>query len=290
MTPSNSLKLACGGLLAMAAALGIGRFVYTPILPLMVDALGWSQADAGFVASANFLGYLIGALVAGHRLFAAAPRQWLLIALALSAATTAGMGLATFLPVHIGLRFGGGVASALVIICASTLVLDSLASDGRGHLSAVHFAGVGVGVVISAAVVSVMIAIGAGWRELWLASGLIAAIAGVIAAILLQSGPGRPFAVGVAQTGSGKTGLASMIAAYGLFGFGYVITATFLVTIVRQTREIHALEPWIWILFGLAAVPSVPLWQMVGRKIGLAKAYAVACVMEAAGVAASVEW
>ena len=71
---------------------------------------------------------------------------------------------------------------------------------------------------------------------------------------------------------------------------GYVITATFLVTIVRQTREIHALEPWIWILFGLAAVPSVPLWQMVGRKIGLAKAYAVACVMEAAGVAASVEW
>jgi MFS family permease len=81
-----------------------------------------------------------------------------------------------------------------------------------------------------------------------------------------------------------------MIMAYGLFGFGYVITATFLVTIVRQSLEIRSLEPWIWMLFGFAALPSVPLWQGLGRQIGLMRAYAIACAIEATGIAASVDW
>jgi len=86
------------------------------------------------------------------------------------------------------------------------------------------------------------------------------------------------------------SGLPTLIAAYGLFGFGYVITATFLVAIVRAKPELQALEAWIWVLFGFAAVPSVALWSWVGARIGLAIAFALACVTEAVGVAASVEW
>ena len=81
-----------------------------------------------------------------------------------------------------------------------------------------------------------------------------------------------------------------MVTAYGLFGFGYVITATFLVAIVRQTPEIRPLEPWIWLLFGAAAVPSVALWVRLGQGMGLTRAFAIAAVVEAVGVAASVEW
>ena len=81
-----------------------------------------------------------------------------------------------------------------------------------------------------------------------------------------------------------------MVVAYGLFGFGYIITATFLVTIVRLTDEVRALEPWVWILFGLAAIPSVAFWTRLGERIGIMNAFAAACVIEAIGVAASVEW
>src|ERR1700722_17078747 len=132
MRTDRSAALAFGGLAAMTAAIGIGRFVYTPILPAMLGALGWSKSDAGLVASANLLGYFIGALLAGRPWVAARPRLWLLAALAISAASTAAMASPSDTVSFIILRFIGGVASAFVIVCASTLVLGRLALAGRG--------------------------------------------------------------------------------------------------------------------------------------------------------------
>jgi Uncharacterised MFS-type transporter YbfB len=80
-----------------------------------------------------------------------------------------------------------------------------------------------------------------------------------------------------------------VVAAYGLFGSGYIITATFLVAIVRGSAQVHAFEPLVWLVVGLTAAPSVALWTSVGEKIGIARAF-VACVVEALGVGASVLW
>jgi predicted MFS family arabinose efflux permease len=256
----------------------------------MLDALGWSKADAGLVASANFLGYLAGAVIAGWPVFAASARRWLLIALAVSAATTAGMGLPPDLYAIIAMRFAGGMASAFVIVCASAVVLDRLSAAGRADLAAIHFGGVGVGIVVSAAAVAASVASGIGWQLLWAISGAGAAFAGLFAAMLLRPASGNGSRrVSVVADGA-KPAPVRMIVAYGLFGFGYVITATFLVAMVRQCPGIQPLEPWIWMLFGIAAVPSVPLWQWLGNRIGLMRAYAAACVIEAIGVAASVGW
>jgi predicted MFS family arabinose efflux permease len=290
MQRDRSVALACGGLAAMAASFGIGRFVYTPILPAMLDALGWSKADAGLVASANFLGYFIGALLAGRPLVAARPRSWLLTALAISAVSTAAMAVPSDIASFVGLRFVGGIASAFVIVCASTLVLERLSFSGRGSLSAIHFAGVGFGVMISAIAVSAMLASGAGWRILWIGSGSIAMLAAIAAASLIPAGDYVRASSNREASSAKPSRVGAMIVAYGLFGFGYVITATFLVAIVRRTGEVRVLEPWVWMLFGLAAIPSVAVWCRLGERIGIMNAYAAACAVEAVGVAASVEW
>jgi predicted MFS family arabinose efflux permease len=286
----EAVSAALGGLVAIAAAIGIGRFVYTPILPPMIEALGLSKSAAGLIASANFLGYLIGAVLAAAPTLPGSRRAWLLGALAVSALTTGGMGLVQTLAPFMVLRFIGGGASAFVLILASTMVLERLAEAGRGGLSALHFAGVGVGIAASAALVAALLRLAQPWWSLWLASGALALAAMVAVALLLpeRTAPGRP--PGQRQPDAADPGLRRLIAAYGLFGFGYVITATFLVAIVRGTPAIRALEPVIWIVFGVAAAPSVALWTRIAAPLGIPLAFAVACVVEAAGVLASVAW
>lgn len=82
--------------------------------------------------------------------------------------------------------------------------------------------------------------------------------------------------------------MGALIVAYGLFGFGYVITATFISTMVRSVAELQVIEAAVWLAVGLAAVPSIALWTWVGRRWGTDRSFAVACLVEAVGVALSV--
>ncbi len=274
----------------MAGAMGIGRFVYTPILPAMAAALDLSKAQAGLIASANFLGYLVGALLAAVGTLPGPRRRWLLGALALSGLTTVAMGATDVVPAFLALRFIGGAASAFVLVLASAVVLEHLTLARRPRLSAVHFAGVGVGIAVSAIAVSIGLAVGVDWRRLWFGVGAIILAACLMVAALLPPEP-RPVAPSArAGRARGSAALMRLIVAYGLFGFGYVITATFLVAIVRASPAMRSAEALVWLLVGLTAAPSVALWTRLAARIGLRTAFSLACVLEAVGVAASVLW
>jgi predicted MFS family arabinose efflux permease len=285
----SPVSIAFGGLVAMAVGIGIGRFVYTPILPPMLAALGLSKAAAGVIASANFAGYLVGALGAMRTALPGSRRAWLLGALVLSGLTTGAMGFCGEVPAFLMLRFLGGIASALVLILSSALVLDRLAEFGRPGLSALHFAGVGVGIAVSAILVAGLPGRG-GWTAMWQVSGVLSLVGALVVALLVPAVPDRPVVLRPSELPASGPRLRKMTVAYGLFGFGYVITATFLVAIVRATPAIRELEPVIWILVGMAAAPSVWFWSVLGRRIGLATAFGLAALAEAAGVLASVVW
>ena len=274
----------------MAAGLGIGRFVYTPILPVMTHELDLSQGQAGLIASANFLGYLVGALIAASSRFSNRPRRWLLGALVVNALAMAVMGLDRSMGWFVFLRFVGGSASAFILVFAAAIVLERLARAGRPDLSSVHFAGVGVGIAVSAIVVAVIAGTNGGWASLWTASAAAAGL-GLLAVMYLVPAPGRTAKKAAKTlTASFSTDLVRLITAYGLFGFGYVITATFLVAIVRADAGLAVLEPVIWVAVGIVAVPSVAIWNWAGQRVGIYRAYALACLAEAAGVLASVLW
>ncbi len=283
---STPLALAFAGFLSLAVAMGIGRFVYTPILPDMVASAGLSTSEAGLIASANFAGYLLGAVLATLRL-PGTRAAWALGALAASAATTLAMAFAGTLPAFLAIRFAGGMASAFVLVFASALVLEGLRATGRTGLGALHFAGVGMGIATSALVVGGVSRAGGTWQQEWLAAGLVAIAATIIVAVLAPRASEAP---GAAGQPSGRVGATPVVIAYGLFGFGYVITATFLVAIVREQAALAPFEPWVWALVGLSAVPSVALWNLVASSIGVGRAFALACILEAVGVSASVLW
>ena len=289
MAASRSpLAIAFGGLVALAVAIGIGRFVYTPILPFMAEDLGLTPSEGGLVASANLLGHLVGAIAAARFRMPGGRRGWLLGALALSATTTAAMGLTVEMAAFMALRFAGGVASALAIVFASGLVLDRLAAAGRSELSWMPFAGVGVGIAVSAVLVSRLAATGAEWESFWLASGALAVLGLAAGACLVSETPAAERAPQPVVPAAAGRGLLALIIAYGLFGFGYVITATFISQMVRTTPEVAALEEVVWVVVGLSAAPSVALWVWLDRRLGNCTAFALACLVEGAGIAASV--
>jgi predicted MFS family arabinose efflux permease len=285
----SPLTLAFGGFLAMAAGIGIGRFVYTPILPPMVEALQLSKSEAGLIASANFIGYLVGALLAAWPGLPGTRRNWLMVGLAANAVALAAMGVTTSFSLFLLLRLVAGIASAFSLIFSSALVLDRLARMGRSPLSALHFAGVGSGIALSAALVAILLAQQAAWSTLWLWSAALSAVAGLAVMWLV---PPEDAAAPAAATTTGHTsaGFLPLILAYGLFGFGYVITATFIMALIRGAPSLAALEPYAWILVGLGAAPSIILWNALAKRWGILRAFATAAVAEAIGVACSVLW
>jgi predicted MFS family arabinose efflux permease len=286
---ASPLRLAVAGMTGMAMAMGIGRFVYTPLLPGMMDELSLSASDAGLIASANYLGYLVGAIVASGGWAGGRERAVMLTGLAASAVFCAAMAMTHNLALFMAIRFLAGVASAFLMIFLSTIVFGHLVEHGRADLQALHFGGVGIGIALSAIMTAGLVVTYSPWTSGWVWSAIISGAGFVIVALAIDRGP-------AAGAGSVRRepplpkdpDLLRLIIAYGLFGFGYVITATFLVAIVRDEAGGRLFEAAVWLATGLAGFPSVYFWNFFARRLGMNRIFAVACIVEAVGVAASV--
>jgi predicted MFS family arabinose efflux permease len=275
-----------GGILALAAAMGIGRFAYTPILPMMQEAAGLDATQAGLLAAANHGGYLVGAILVAVAVPGAARPLVLRISAVAVAVTTAMMAVTTGLAAWSVVRFLSGLASAGVLVLASGLVLDDLRRLGRASLSGWLFSGVGLGIVTSGFVVR---ATGErlGWRGDWLALALLATVAiypcwrwlprlGPEPAPPVRSGPTRGKPIPIA--------LVLLFAAYFLEGIGYIVTGTFLVAIVDRTPGLRGFGADVWIVVGLAVIPSAVLWGTLAGRVGYTRALTCAYLVQAVGI------
>lgn len=279
---------ALAGAFALALAMGIGRFAYTPVLPHMVEGAGLSIAAAGYLASLNFLGYFLGALAAASRIVIGPRIWWMAGAIVMSVVTTGAMAATDSFLVWAALRFASGLASAFVLVMTSSIVVDALARSGRPQLSSLLFAGVGSGIALSALLIHFTTGLGDGtprWIVDWTLLGLLAALLAILPLIVLREG--RSPIPTTAPDGEAPPGIVPLIIAYGLFGFGYVINATFIVAMARQGGAMPWLETVIWLVVGLTAAPSVWAWGLVSARFGIERAYLAALLVAAVGAIAT---
>ena len=228
------MRTALAGAVAMAVAMGLGRFFYTPVLPGMMAGLGLGPAEAGWIASANYIGYLLGAVLAAYGWAEGIERKVALASLVATALLLLAMGLSSDLALLAAIRFLAGLASAFAMIFTTAIVLSHGLVSGKALVQATHFGGVGAGITISAIMFGLLVLADGGWRMAWIAAAVLA-FAGL--AVVMQYLPRD-----VARSGPAKkeppliwTGpLLGLTVAYGIFGFGYIVTATFLVAIVRD--------------------------------------------------------
>ncbi|MBZ9791333.1 MFS transporter [Rhizobium sp. 3T7] len=290
--PENLFRTGLAGAIVMAAAMGFGRFSYTPILPSMISGVPLSAADAGFIASANFVGYLVGAVLAAHGWATGRERKVALLALAATAVLLAAMAMTTFVPAFAVIRFLAGVASAFALVFSSQIVLSHGAIAGNDHVQAAHFGGPGAGIALSSVMVLLVGLFYHGsaeaWRASWIGGAIYSAASLLAVWWLLPAGPAAAAQTGKEPRIAWSLPMLLVTASYGLFGFGYVITGTFLVTIARMDAAGPTVEFLCWFIAGLTASVALFAWKPFVRPLGLGKVYVAALLIEAAGVLATV--
>jgi MFS family permease len=257
-TDKSPLAFALAGLLALAVAMGIGRFAFTPILPMMLDDAGLSLQQGSWLASANYAGYLVGALSAA--LLRVQAGDAIRYGLAAIAATTLAMALHLPLEGWIAMRFVAGVASAWVLIAVSAWSLEILARLERPGLSSLVFAGVGTGIAAAGLLSLGLLRVQATSSHAWLLLGLLS---GVVTLLIwptfLTSAPPPGMAPAVRSSICWTPETVKLVICYGVFGFGYIIPATFLPVMAKNALQDAALFGWSWPLFGMAAAVSTLL-------------------------------
>jgi MFS family permease len=275
-------------MLGLVVAMGIGRFSYTPILPLMQRDLAMSNTVAGWLAGLNYLGYLGGAVLCSAVPQLLRSRLVRGSSLLLSIATTLFMGLTISVFWWATMRFVGGLASAILFIVISAEVGEALTRRGYGHWVGALYGGVGLGIAVSGIVVPHLDAAG-GWSFAWVGMGLIATALAMLGLVLgRRRDLVQPVTIGSAGS-SGSLSVVRLLAiAYFFQGLGYIVTATFIVAIISKTPGLELFAPYSWVAVGLSAVPSTLLWPYLARRIGNKKALLSAYILQAIGVLVSV--
>ena len=287
------MKFAVAGLAALAVAMGIGRFAFTPILPMMQQDAGLSVAGGGWLASANYLGYFAGAVWAGMR-HAARVRSAVAVRVGLASISllTLAMAFDGGFAAWVLLRAVAGVASAWVMVHTSAWAFERLAPHGRPILAGVLFAGVGAGIVVAGGLCVVLMAMNQGSSSAWLVLGFASlAVTAVVWPVFHSSNE-------TAKTSSEPHrwtwAQARLVLAYGAYGFGYIIPATFLPVMAKQVVSDPAVFGWAWPVLGAAAVLSTLGVALLaghhGGRYGNRAAWIASHLVMALGVAAPVFW
>lgn len=280
--PAPVLRITLIGLVALALAMGIGRFAFTPMLPLMQDDGLLGISSGGLLASCHFLGYLMGAVSAAR--LPLAPRWLLRLSLVLIAIGTLGMGLTDSYAAWLVLRWVSGVCSAWVLVLVSGYYVKALAERHRTSAQGWLFSGVGAGIAIAGLACLAFMGVGLRSAPGWLLLGLTATI--VTVALCPLMGDELPAQRRPARTPAAQRTplLWGLVLAYGIAGMGYTIPATYLPVMAREIVASPVVFGWSWPVFGLAAFASTLLVSRLQTLFTNRQIWATGHVIMAAGL------
>ncbi len=275
-----------GGLCSLVIAMGVGRFAYTPLLPGMQEQFGFNDAIAGLIASLNYVGYLLGAVLCRKSLTNRTKLWGFRYSLVISLLTTLTMGLFDSAPTWMVLRFLGGAASAGVFVLGSAIVMDRLEHSTSSHLAMLIYSGVGLGIALSG-VISPVLTKAFGVQNAWIGMAIICLplAAWCWYTLVPQT---QIHKVQLIQGREAKANdpnlLCWLSGAYFCEGFGYIVSGTFLVAFLQQTAGANSSGEVAWVIVGLSASAGVPFFHLLSRYWGPVKVLIFAHGLQAMGI------
>lgn len=280
------IQVLSAGIFSLLLVLGVARFAYTPLLPIMQAQAGLGVAEAGWLAAINYTGYLSGAVIASLISDLVLKDRLYRIGLVVAILSTVMMGLTTNVTVWAVSRFIAGLSSAAGMLLGTGLILNWLIRHNHRSELGIHFAGIGLGIAGCSAAVALMSPY-FDWREQWFAFTAIACVLLVPALRWLPA----PDTSAVTKTGQKLVDappsplfMRLFMAAYFCTGVGYVVSATFIVAIVDQLPGLAGRGWLVFLTIGLAGAPSCMLWDLVARRTGDLNALILAAALQIVGI------
>ena len=287
------LMIALAGTLSLAIAMGIGRFAFTPLMPMMLHDGLLDITAASWLASVNYFGYLVGALLCTFQ-----PAMWRRLALAPlrpSAMLKLGLVATCILTAAMSLheprawpwlRFLAGVASSVAFVFTSAWCLGHLSRLKAPQAGGIVYAGPGVGIVASGLLATVMVQLDWASSSGWQAFGVLAVLLTLLVWPVFTHDETLP-PPAAAQAAAGNSGHTEKIAltiAYGLAGFGYIITATFLPVIARAALPGSVWLDLFWPILGMGVAVGAVLASRISAQVDQRLLLVGCYLMQAAGV------
>ncbi|MFV5902169.1 YbfB/YjiJ family MFS transporter [Staphylococcus gallinarum] len=283
----RTYKQLISGMIALFIVMAISRFAFTPILPIMQSATALNSQTSGYLATSNYLGYLIGAIIPIWFVFKSKAID-LKIYLLINIASTVLMGVSNHYVVWLVLRLIGGITSGTVFVLASNIVLDALRQAHKESISGLLYSAVGMGLFVSS--IYIFFATDyVSWQTLWITLGIFSMIIAMFVFFTMKDN--TPLKKESAQDHNHLTTQSInakfkryFYIAYFCEGAGYIITGTFLVVIVKSIPQFADFASLSWMFVGLGAIPSTVLWSMIADKITREKAIYLAFTLQIIGV------
>ncbi len=285
------------GTLCIFAALGFGRFALGMLLPSMARNLNLSYSQMGFISTSNFIGYLIAVLLGGHFVTKIGSRKVIFISLLVAGISMSLISMANSFSYVVILYTLTGMGSGAANVPMMGLVSTWFSRTKRGKAAGFIVIGSGFAIILSGIFIPLINALGQdGWRINWVIIGMSSSFIALICLLLLRDNPGE---LGLSPVGSSgnaarqptdSSNLNSSIyrekmlyllgIIYFLFGYTYVIYATFIVTAIVQERGFsESMAGGIWSWIGFLSLFSGPIFGTLsdkfGRKAGLITVFSI---------------
>lgn len=279
----SPIAITLAGVLSLAVAMGIGRFAFTPLLPLMIKEGRLDVAAGGWIAAANYAGYLVGAMTA-PRLNWSAVRLGA-VALAMTALLTATMALPVSPWLWAAMRFAAGVCSAWAFVATAIWCLGALAVSGHTHRGAAVYSGVGFGIALAGLYCVASSVWHTSAPAMWVQLAILclvltAPVAWVLARLHLQA----PQRAAAPRSAAAPQALRGLVVCYGMLGFGYILPATFLPVMARSVVDDPRLFGLAWPVFGATAAVSTLIAGWAFRHATRLRVWSVSNIVMGIGV------
>jgi predicted MFS family arabinose efflux permease len=283
---TTRIKVLSAGIFSLILALGVARFAYTPLLPLMQQQAGLGVAAAGWLAAINYAGYLTGAVIASRISSLVLKDRLYRIGMVLAIVSTLVMGLSTNVVVWALSRYVAGLTSAAAMLLSTGLIMNWLIRHNYRSEMGIHFAGIGLGIAGCAGAV-MLFTPWLDWREQWFAFTALGCVLLVPALRWLPP----PDSSGLTTSGQklqdqppSPLYLRVLMAAYFCAGFGYVVSVTFIVAIVNQLPGLSGWGNLVFLAIGVGAAPACINWDLIARRTGDLNALILAAMLQIVGI------